>query len=93
MTQTADIDTELDRLERRLHELLAGLDADKVMEIFAAEHAAVSRAAPAGQAGHIDGRVNCMLAAAGLIPGETEGERCPGGVARPDTSPTDQERP
>ncbi|KAF1686162.1 hypothetical protein B1992_09525 [Pseudoxanthomonas broegbernensis] len=79
MKTRADIHAELERLERRLPRLMAELAADKVLEAFAAEAETLTRRLPAEHEAYVNRQLNCMLAAAGLVPGETEGEPCPKG--------------
>jgi hypothetical protein len=75
MKTKAEIDVELARLET----LLPGLEADQALEAFAAEAEVLSGEAPEEHQAYVTWRINCMLAAAGLVPGETEGEPCPKG--------------
>ena len=83
MKTRAEIDAELDRLERRLPELVQECPPDEVLEAFAAEAEPLTEQAPAEHHAHITGRINCLLASAGLISGETEGEPCPSGGESP----------
>ncbi|WP_374012076.1 hypothetical protein [Pseudoxanthomonas koreensis] len=80
METRADIDAALECLQRRLPELMAELERDKVLEAFAAEAEPLTRAPPAEHEAYIHRRLNCMLADAGLAPGESEGEPCPTGL-------------
>ena len=79
MKTKADIDAELGRLETLLPGLIAELPAGDVLHAFATEAAALNAQAPAEHEAYVAGRINCMLASAGLVPGETEGEPCPTG--------------
>ena len=80
MKSRADIDAELARLEQRLPELVARHEPRDVLQAFATEAEPLTRALPAEHEAYANSRLNCMLAAAGLIPGETEGEPCPTGM-------------
>jgi len=80
MKSQSDIDTELGRLGTLLPGLIAELPADKVLEAFAEEARTLTEQVPDEQRAYVTHRINCLLAAAGLIPGETEGEPCPTGV-------------
>lgn len=75
----SDIDAELDRLEQRLQSLLGDQDHARVLARFAEETAPLNADPPAEHAAYISRRIDCMLAAAGLVPGEPEGEPCPQG--------------
>ena len=79
MKTKAEIDAELTRLETLLPGLIAELEADEVLEAFAAEAETLTREAPEEQQAYVTWRINCLLASAGLVPGETEGEPCPKG--------------
>jgi hypothetical protein len=79
MKSKADIDAELGRLEVLLPGLVAALPAEEVLKAFAAEAEPLNSHAPAEHEAYIARRINCMLASAGLVPGETEGEPCPAG--------------
>jgi len=77
MNSRADIDAELARLEKRLPELIARHpEGEDVLRAFSAEAESLTRNLPAEHEAYANGRLNCMLASAGLIPGETEGEPC-----------------
>lgn len=77
-----DLEAALNALQSRLPRLGSGQDADFDYEAFQAEAQGL-----VDDAGELDrlplqARVSCMLASAGLIPSETEGESCaPGGGA------------
>lgn len=79
MQSKADIDTELKRLQRRLPELMDGRGKDEVLAAFAEEARPLVADPPAEHAAYINRRLNCMLADAGLVAGEAEGEPCPQG--------------
>lgn len=79
MKTREEIDAELRRLERRLRELPGEVQADEVIEAFAAEAERLVEQAPADQVEHVHATISCMLAAAGLIPGDNEGEDCTAG--------------
>ncbi|UWX03878.1 hypothetical protein H1235_15485 [Pseudoxanthomonas sp. NC8] len=79
MNSKADIDTEIARLETVLPRLVAELPPEEVLKAFAAEAEALNANAPAEHEAYIARRLNCMLASAGPVPGETEGEPCPAG--------------
>jgi hypothetical protein len=79
MKTKAEIDVELARLETLLPGLVARLEANQALEAFAAEAEALTGEAPEEHQAYVTWRINCMLAAAGLVPGETEGEPCPKG--------------
>ena len=74
-----DIDAELERLQQRLPMLVEQLPADQVLAAFAREAGPLTESVPEEHRAYVTGRLNCMLAAAGLVPGETEGEPCPTG--------------
>lgn len=70
-----ETEAELRRLEAMIPKLVAELPADEVLEAFAAEAETLTEQA-GDEAPQIQGRIDCMLASAGLIPGENEGEPC-----------------
>lgn len=76
MRTREQIDAELARLERRLKDLPEECHPDEVLEAFAGEAECLIEHAPADQVEHIHAMISCMLAAAGLIPGDNEGESC-----------------
>lgn len=76
MKTREEIDAELARLERRLKELPQECPPDEVLEAFACEAERLVEHAPADQIEHIHATISCMLAAAGLIPGDNEGDTC-----------------
>lgn len=76
MKSRADIDAELTRLEQVLPKLIDECEPDEVLEAFAAEAETLTEQAGADDVAHIQGRIDCMLASAGLIPGDNEGEPC-----------------
>ncbi|WP_125077030.1 hypothetical protein [Pseudoxanthomonas sp. SGT-18] len=76
MKTRAEIDAELQRLEQRLPCLVDECEPDEVLEAFACEAERLVEHAPADQVEHIHATISCMLAAAGLIPGDNEGENC-----------------
>lgn len=82
MAPRNDIEAELARLQRRLTALLAehGNRKAEVLEAFSAEAAPLTGQVPAEQAAFVNKRLNCMLAAAGLVAAEAEGEPCPTGI-------------
>jgi hypothetical protein len=82
MKSQAQIDAELERLEKRIPELVASLSPAQVLDAFAAEPESLTVDPPPEQEAYINGRLNCMLAAAGLVPGDPEGEPCPTGIDR-----------
>lgn len=75
MKTKAEIDAELDRLERRIPELIRDYPPEEVLEAFAAEAESL-REQPGEFATYVAGRIDCMLASAGLIPGDNEGQAC-----------------
>jgi hypothetical protein len=76
MKTKAEVDAELDRLEKRIPELIAECEPDWLLEAFASESECLRESAPSEHAEYVRGRLDCMLASVGLIPGETEGEPC-----------------
>lgn len=76
MKTREEIDVELARLERRLQDLPQECHPDEVVEAFAGEAERLVEHAPADQVEHIHATISCMLASAGLIPGDNEGEDC-----------------
>jgi hypothetical protein len=76
MKTKAEVDAELDRLERIIPELIAQYEPGEVLEAFAGEAEQLTELPPIGHEAYIRDRISCMLASAGLIPGETEGEPC-----------------
>jgi len=80
MKTEAEINAELERLEKRIPELVASLPPAQVLDTFAAEAESLTAEPPAEFEAYINRRINCMLAAAGLVPGEPEGEPCPTGI-------------
>ena len=78
-----DLESALDALQSRLPRLGSGQDADFDYEAFQAEAQRLVDAAAEMDRLPLQARVSCMLASAGLIPSETEGESCtPGGGAQ-----------
>ncbi|MBD9368868.1 hypothetical protein [Xanthomonas sp. XNM01] len=76
------IDAELQRLQQRIPELIDECDPGDVLEAFAAEAARLTHHVTAEHDAYVDDRISCMLASAGLIPGESEGEACLTGAVR-----------
>lgn len=76
MKTREQIDAELGRLEHRLPQLIEECGLEDALEGFAAEAECLTEQAPADQLDHIRATISCMLSAAGLIPGENEGESC-----------------
>lgn len=76
MKTRAEVDAELARLEALIPQLVEQYPADEVGEAFAAEAETLREQPPAELAAYVDGRLDCMLASAGLIPGDNEGEAC-----------------
>jgi hypothetical protein len=76
MKTKTEVDAELERLERLIPELVRDCRPDCVLEAFAAEAETLEHSKPAELASYVDGRIDCMLASAGLIPGDNEGEDC-----------------
>lgn len=72
----AEIDAELARLERRLPELARECPPDEVLEAFAAEAEHLTEHRAGDEITYVREKITCMLAAQGLIPGDTEGESC-----------------
>ena len=72
----AELDKLLADLEAELPAIEAETDADGFMETFAREAEIIERAAGPADVEHVRSRVSCMLASRGLIPGDSEGERC-----------------
>lgn len=79
MKTRAEIDAELQRLEQRLPRLVDECEPDEVLEDFAGEAECLVEQAPADYIEHVHATISCMLASAGLIPGENEGESCTSG--------------
>ncbi|WP_372018113.1 hypothetical protein [Pseudoxanthomonas sp. 10H] len=94
MDRKSDIDAELGRLETLLPGLVAELPAEDVLKAFAREAERLNARVPAEHEAYVARRINCLLASAGLVPGETEGEPCPaGGEDSPLAgAPADEER-
>lgn len=95
MDPRIDIEAELARLQQRLAALLAERDGRKagVLEAFSAEAAPLIARVPAEQAAFVNKRLNCMLAAAGLVAAEAEGEPCPTGLGAEDAPAAPPPRP
>ncbi|GEM_PF-1177202 len=70
MTNTPDIDIELERVERRLQALVRELPRDQVLKAFAVETQSLNQHA-GEQAGYIIDRLNRMLVEAGVIEDES----------------------
>jgi hypothetical protein len=70
------IDAELARLDRRLKDLPEECHPDEILEAFAGEAECLIEHAPPDQVEHIHATIGCMLAVAGLIPGDNESEEC-----------------
>ena len=92
-TDHENADDALARLQQRLDTLVRERPRDEVLDAFAAEAEPLILSLPAEDEARVNRRINCMLAAAGLIPGEPEGEPCvtgdadaskPGDAGRPD---------
>ena len=73
MKSRSDIDTELARLEALLPGLVARLPAAQVLDAFAAEARPLTEQVAEEHQAEVTRRLNCMLAAAGLVPGRTGG--------------------
>ena len=88
MDPRIDIEAELARLQQRLAALLAEHGGRKaaVLDAFSAEAEPLTARVPAEQAALVNKRLNCMLAAAGLVAAEAEGEPCPTGIDADDPS-------
>lgn len=71
-----EIDAELARLERRLPELVRECPPDEVLEAFAAEAEQLTEQDAGDDIAYVREKITCMLAAQGLIPGDTEDESC-----------------
>lgn len=67
------IDAEFARLKRRLTDLPQECHPDEVLGAFAGEAEHLVEEAPAGHVEHIQASISCMLASAGLIPGDNDG--------------------
>jgi hypothetical protein len=74
-----DLEAALEALQSRLPRLGSGQDADFDYEAFQAEAQGLVDDAAELDRLPLQARVSCMLASAGLIPSETEGESCPPG--------------
>ena len=70
MKTQAEVDAELDRLERLIPDLVRDYPADEVLAAFAGEAERLQETAPLGLEAHVFGRINSMLLKAGLIPGD-----------------------
>lgn len=79
MKPRTDLDAELERLQRRLQDLARDRPPPAVLEAFAAESRPLLAGLPPEDEAYVNSRLNCMLAAAGLVAGEPEGEPCPTG--------------
>lgn len=75
MRTRAEIDTELARLEALLPAIVEQY-GDEWSEAFAGEAEKIESSVPAEHSAYVSGRISCMLASAGLIPGDNEGEPC-----------------
>jgi hypothetical protein len=62
----------LARLERGLKDLPKECHPDEILEAFAGEAECLIEHAPADQVAHIHATIRCILAAAGLIPRDSE---------------------
>lgn len=76
-THNAKVIAQLDALERKLDVLLKEYpnDAD-FWKTFSGETEVILKAASPHDAEYAQGRIDCMLKNAGLIPGEDEGQPC-----------------
>lgn len=73
----AQIEQELQRLEAAIPGLIAQYAPEDVLEAFAGEAEKLENETPAEDRGYVNARISCMLAAAGLIPGDLEdGQGC-----------------
>ena len=72
----AELDSALDRLASRIPELVQECRPEDVLEGFAGEAEYVEDNADPADCDYLHSRINCMLASAGLIPGDNEGESC-----------------
>lgn len=70
MKTQSEVDAELARLEGLIPDLIAQYPAEQVLEAFAGEAEVLREQPPAGMEQYVAGKINAMLAAAGLIPGE-----------------------
>ena len=71
----ATLDHQLDELEASLPALIAETRAEDVMEAFAGIADEILERASPEDCRHVDGRINCILHQAGLVPGD-EDEPC-----------------
>lgn len=76
MRSRAEVDAELARLEALLPGLIRA-HGEAVLEAFAGEAERLENSISDEElARHARSRITCMLASAGLIPGDNEGEAC-----------------
>lgn len=71
-----ELEAALDALAKRIPELVTEYCPENVLEAFACEAHEVEERAAVEDRQYRDSRINCMLASAGLIPGDNEGEEC-----------------
>jgi hypothetical protein len=67
-----ELDSAIDHLGRRLPALLARTREEDWLEAFAAEADPLRDSAALDDVAHVDGRLQCLLRDAGLIPGDEE---------------------
>lgn len=68
MTTKEDIDTQLDLLEQRLQQLVAQVPREEVLDAFALDAQVLTQAPPVEYIAYIVGRIERMLAEAGVVP-------------------------
>lgn len=68
----AILDRQLDELEASLPQLIAETEPENVLEVFAAVADEILWYASPEDCRHVDGRIDCMLHKAGLVPGDPD---------------------
>ena len=71
-----ELDQLLAELEAELPAIEAETSTEGFMVAFSREADLIMHAAGPDDLAHVRGRIDCILAARGLIPGENEGEPC-----------------
>ncbi|MGV8959195.1 MAG: hypothetical protein ACOH1V_02250 [Stenotrophomonas sp.] len=73
-----ELEAALDALAARIDTLVAEADTrqEDVLEEFAGEAEEIEERTAVEDRTFLDSRINCILASAGLIPGDSEGEPC-----------------
>ncbi len=77
VTTRIQLDFEIDRLSQQLPQLGSDEDASFDYLDFQARAQALVDQAPPEERAYAHDRITCLLASAGLIPSETEGDACP----------------